>query len=37
MASRLIALVEHPAQEGGRDGRVDVTTRRRIRPPADGG
>ena len=34
MASRLIALVEHPAQEGsdGR-GRVDVTTRRRIRPP----
>jgi hypothetical protein len=29
MASRLIALVEHPAQE--RDNtRVDVTTRRRI-------
>jgi hypothetical protein len=37
MASRLIALVEHPAQEGN-DGRVDVTTRRRMRPasnPAD--
>ena len=37
MASRLIALVEHPAQEGS-DGRVDVTTRRRMRPagnPAD--
>ena len=32
MASRLIALVEHPAAEGG-DARVDVTTRRRIRPP----
>ena len=32
MASRLIALVEHPAQEG--DGaRVDVTTRRRMRAP----
>jgi hypothetical protein len=30
MAARLIALVEHPAQE--EDGaRVDVTTRRRIR------
>ena len=29
MASRLIALVEHPAQEGD-DTRVDVTTRRRI-------
>jgi hypothetical protein len=30
MANRLIALVEHPAQES--DGaRVDVTTRRRIR------
>ena len=29
MASRLIALVEHPAQEGN-DARVDVTTRRRI-------
>jgi hypothetical protein len=34
MASRLIALVEHPASEG--DGaRVDVTTRRRIRPSPD--
>jgi hypothetical protein len=32
MASRLIALVEHPAQEGS-DGRVDITTRRRMRPP----
>jgi hypothetical protein len=29
MASRLIALVEHPAAEG-RDARVDVQTRRRI-------
>jgi hypothetical protein len=29
MASRLIALVEHPAQEGD-DTRVDVTTRRTI-------
>jgi hypothetical protein len=28
MASRLIALVEHPAQEGG--ARVDVSTRRRL-------
>ena len=27
MASRLIALVEHPAQEGA---RVDVSTRRRL-------
>jgi hypothetical protein len=37
MASRLIALVENPAQEGTRtDGRVDITTRRRMRPP-DGG
>ncbi len=36
MASRLIALVEHPAQEGGSDGRVDVTTRRRMRPPEGG-
>jgi hypothetical protein len=35
MASRLIALVEHPAQE--RDGsRVDVTTRRRILKPNQG-
>jgi hypothetical protein len=34
MASRLIALVEHPASEG--DGaRVDVTTRRRMRPSPD--
>src|SRR5215204_776097 len=34
MASRLIALVEHPAREG--DGTVDVVTRRRMgsRPPA---
>jgi hypothetical protein len=32
MASRLIALVEHPAQEGS-DSRVDVSTRRRMRPP----
>ena len=37
MASRLIALVEHPAQEGTRtDGRVDITTRRRMRPPEGG-
>jgi hypothetical protein len=35
MASRLIALVEHPAQEGP-DGRVDVSTRRRMRPPDAG-
>jgi hypothetical protein len=28
MASRLIALVEHPAREG--DSTVEVTTRRRI-------
>ena len=34
MASRLIALVEHPAREG--DGTVDVVTRRRMgaKPPA---
>jgi len=32
MASRLIALVEHPAQEHP-DSRVDVQTRRRFRPP----
>jgi hypothetical protein len=32
MTSRVIALVEHPAQEVS-DGRVDVTTRRRMRPP----
>jgi hypothetical protein len=35
MASRLIALVEHPAQEQP-DSRVEVETRRRLRPP-DGG
>ena len=36
MASRLIALVEHPARE--QDGsRVDVTTRRRMRGPRTGG
>jgi hypothetical protein len=29
MASRLIALVEHPAHEG-RDSAVEVSTRRRI-------
>ena len=35
MASRLIALVEHPARE--RDGsRVDVSTRRRMRGPRSG-
>jgi len=34
MASRLVALVEHPAAEG--DGsRVDVSTRRRIAAPDD--
>jgi hypothetical protein len=32
MSSRLIALVEHPAQEHP-DSRVDVQTRRRMRPP----
>ena len=32
MASRLIALVEHPAHEG-EDGRVEITTRRRMRSP----
>jgi hypothetical protein len=32
MANRIVALVEHPAQEGS-DGRVDVSTRRRISPP----
>jgi hypothetical protein len=32
MASRLVALVEHPAREG-EDGRVDVSTRRRMRSP----
>ena len=36
MASRLIALVEHPAHE--LDGsRVDVTTRRRMRGPRTAG
>src|SRR6266516_8176764 len=35
MASRLIALVEHPAQEQP-DSRVDVQTRRRLRPPTSG-
>jgi hypothetical protein len=32
MSNRIVALVEHPAQEGS-DGRVDVSTRRRISPP----
>jgi hypothetical protein len=31
MANRLVALVEEPIGEG-RDGRVEVSTRRRIRP-----
>ena len=31
MSSRIVALVEHPAREGS-DGRVDVSTRRRISP-----
>jgi hypothetical protein len=31
MANRIVALVEHPAQEGS-DGRVDVSTKRRISP-----
>jgi hypothetical protein len=35
MASRLIALVEHPAHEG-EDGRVEITTRRRMRSPEAG-
>jgi hypothetical protein len=35
MASRLIALVEHPASEGD-SARVEVTTRRRIRPGDSG-
>ena len=34
MSNRVVALVEHPAQEGG-DGRVDVSTRRRISPPEE--
>jgi hypothetical protein len=37
MANRIVALVEHPAQEGsGSDGRVDISTRRRISPPEAG-
>ena len=36
MSSRLIALVEHPAQEQP-DSRVEVQTRRRLRPPVDAG
>jgi hypothetical protein len=36
MASRLVALVEHPALEGDR-ARVDVETRRRIGAPEPGG
>ena len=35
MASRIIALVEYPAAEED-SARVEVTTRRRIRPPASG-
>jgi hypothetical protein len=35
MASRLIALVEHPAQERT-DSRVEVETRRRIGKPEGG-
>lgn len=35
MAARLIALVEHPAQEGD-GGRVDVETRRRMGATATG-
>lgn len=35
MASRLVALVEHPALEG-LSARVDVQTRRRIGAPDDG-
>ena len=35
MASRLIALVEHPAREG--DSTVEVTTRRRIGAKEPGG
>jgi hypothetical protein len=31
MANRLVALVEEPVSEG-RDGRVEVSTRRRMRP-----
>jgi hypothetical protein len=36
MSNRIVALVEHPAQEGS-DGRVDVSTRRRISPPEESG
>jgi hypothetical protein len=36
MSSRLIALVEHPAQEQP-DSRVEIQTRRRLRPPAEAG
>jgi hypothetical protein len=35
MASRLIALVEHPAHEG-RETKVDVSTRRRITTVGEG-
>jgi hypothetical protein len=35
MASRLIALVEHPAHEG-REAKVDVQTRRRITTVGEG-
>jgi len=35
MSSRLIALVEHPAQEQP-DSRVEIQTRRRLRPPEGG-
>ena len=31
MANRIVALVEHPAQEVS-DGRVDVSTKRRLSP-----
>jgi hypothetical protein len=34
MSNRIVALVEHPAQEGS-DGRVDVSTRHRISPPEE--
>jgi hypothetical protein len=35
MASRLIALVEHPAHEG-RESKVDVKTRRRLTTGVEG-
>jgi hypothetical protein len=35
MASRLIALVEHPAHEG-RESKVEVQTRRRITTGGEG-